>query len=82
MVHEFQLAPGVPDQHIWTPSSSGTYSSKSAYDHCFFIGAVGFEPVGRIWRTWGDAKVLNRCWTVDRLAQRGLEHSDKCPLCN
>jgi hypothetical protein len=26
--------------------------------------------------------IRNRCWTVDRLAKRGLPHPDKCPLCN
>jgi hypothetical protein len=77
-VQEFQLAAGVPDHHMWTPSSSGTYSSKSAYDH-FFIGAVGFELVYRIWRSWAPSRckffhwlaALNRCWTADRLARRG-----------
>jgi hypothetical protein len=24
----------------------------------------------------------NRCWTVDRLARRGLRHPDKCLLCD
>ena len=24
----------------------------------------------------------NRCWTADRLAQRGLPHPDRCPLCD
>jgi hypothetical protein len=23
-----------------------------------------------------------KCWTADRLAQRGLDHSEKCPLCD
>jgi hypothetical protein len=35
-VQEIQLVPGVADHHIWTPSSSGTYSTKSAYER-FFI---------------------------------------------
>jgi hypothetical protein len=76
-VQEFQLAPGVADQHIWTPSPSGSFS-KSAYD-CFFLGAVTFEPADRIWRTWAPPKckfflwlaALNRCWTADRLAAPG-----------
>jgi hypothetical protein len=62
---------------------------KSAYDR-FFIGAVGFEPADRIWNTWAPPKckfflwlaVINRCWTADRLARRGLDHPDKCPLCD
>jgi hypothetical protein len=26
--------------------------------------------------------VLNRCWTTDRLAKRGLDHPEKCSLCD
>jgi hypothetical protein len=25
---------------------------------------------------------LNRCWTTDRLAKRGLKHPERCPLCD
>jgi hypothetical protein len=86
-VQEIQLVPGVVDHHIWTPSSSSTYSSTSAYER-FFIGAVNFEPADRIWKPWAPPKckfflwlaALNRCWTADRLARRGLEHPEKCPL--
>jgi hypothetical protein len=49
LLQEVQLVPGTPDQHRWSPSSSGLYSSKSAYNR-FFVGAVGFEPAGRIWK--------------------------------
>jgi hypothetical protein len=24
----------------------------------------------------------NKCWTVDRLAKRGLQHPESCPLCD
>ena len=24
----------------------------------------------------------NKCWTADRLKKRGLNHPDKCPLCD
>jgi hypothetical protein len=51
LLQEVQLVPGTPDQHCWSPSSSGLYSSKSVYGR-FFIGAVGFEPAGRIWKNW------------------------------
>jgi hypothetical protein len=88
-VQDIQLVPGVVDLHIWTPSSSGTFSSKSAYER-FFVGAVNFEPADRIWKAWAPTKckfflwlaALNRCWTVDRLARRGLEHLERCPLCD
>lgn len=26
--------------------------------------------------------IKNRCWTADRLTKRGLDHPDKCPLCD
>jgi hypothetical protein len=62
LVQQVQLAPGVLDQHIWTPSSSGKYSTKSAYDR-FFTGAVGFEPVDRIWNTWALGVLDQHIWT-------------------
>uniref|UniRef100_A0A0A9G816 Reverse transcriptase zinc-binding domain-containing protein n=1 Tax=Arundo donax TaxID=35708 RepID=A0A0A9G816_ARUDO len=26
--------------------------------------------------------IRNRCWTADRLARRGLDHPERCPLCD
>jgi hypothetical protein len=26
--------------------------------------------------------VLNKCWTADRLEKRGMDHPEKCPLCD
>jgi hypothetical protein len=37
ILQEFHLTPGVADLHRWTPSNSGAYSSKLAYDR-FFLG--------------------------------------------
>uniref|UniRef100_A0A8I7B309 Reverse transcriptase zinc-binding domain-containing protein n=1 Tax=Hordeum vulgare subsp. vulgare TaxID=112509 RepID=A0A8I7B309_HORVV len=42
------------------------------------------------WRDWALPRVLffhwlthlDRCWTVDRLARRGLQHPARCPLCD
>jgi hypothetical protein len=81
------LQPGISDQHRWLPTANGQYSSKSAYDR-YFAGSVYFEPSERIWRTWAPQKCkffiwlasLNKCWTADRLARRGLDHPDKCLL--
>lgn len=75
--------------HLWTPSASRCYSSKSAYER-FFVGSVAFKPAKRVWKTWGPPKCkffiwlasLNRCWTVDWLARRGLEHLELCLLCD
>lgn len=85
----FQLLEGVPDQHRWTPTPSGMFSTRSAY-HRFFTGAITFEPYSRIWKTWAPLRAkffvwlatLNRCWTADRLARRGLHHPPNCPLCD
>jgi hypothetical protein len=89
ILQEVQLNPGVPNHHYWTPSSSRTYSSKSAYDR-FFTGAVQFEPAVRIWKSWALPRCkiflwlafLNRCWTVDRLAHQGLDHTQHCLFCD
>jgi hypothetical protein len=54
------------------------------------MGAVQFEPSGRIWRTQAPPRCkfftwlasLNRCWTADRLARQGLDHPLQCLLCD
>jgi hypothetical protein len=86
-VQEIQLDPVVPDCHRWTPSKSGVYSFKSAYDR-LFLGAIQFEPAKDMGGV-GTSKMqvllmvgpLNRCWTADRLARRGLDHPPRCLLC-
>jgi hypothetical protein len=55
LVREVRLLSDVPDQHIWTLSSSGSYSSKSAYDR-FMMGKVGFAPAELIWRSWAPPR--------------------------
>lgn len=40
---DFELHPGIEDQHIRTPSSTGEFSTQSAYCS-FLVGAVDFEP--------------------------------------
>jgi hypothetical protein len=87
-VQEIQLDPAVLDCHRWTPSNSGVYSSKSAYDR-LFLGAIQFEPAKRIWGMWAPPRCkfflwlasLNRCWTADHLVGRGLDHLPHCLLC-
>jgi hypothetical protein len=87
LIQEVQLQPNVDDQHQWLPSSSGLYSAKSAYK-LFHVGATAFEPTNRIWKTWAPPRCkyfiwlasLNRCWTADRLACRGMDHPERCPL--
>ncbi|GJN20378.1 hypothetical protein PR202_gb07748 [Eleusine coracana subsp. coracana] len=49
-----------------------------------------FEHWRLIWKTWAPNKCKiflwlasrNRCWTADRLQRRGLEHPEKCVLCD
>lgn len=72
-----------------TPARSVTYTSKSAYRR-FFMGSTIFEPHKRLWKTWAPARtkfflwlaIQNRCWTSDRLRRRGLQHPERCPLCD
>ena len=67
----------------------GVYPAKSAYEG-FFQGAILFSPWDRIWRTWAPNKCRffmwlvahNKCWTADRLALQGLQHHQKCLLCD
>lgn len=77
------------DQHTWKFEAAGTFTSRSAY-RAFFNGSTTFEPWRLIWKTWAPGKckiflwlaIRNRCWTADRLQKRGLEHPDKCVLCD
>ncbi|TVU05324.1 hypothetical protein EJB05_48482, partial [Eragrostis curvula] len=77
------------DKHIWTPDPAVGFTTKSAYNR-FFMASVQFEPYRRLWKSWAPLKVkiflwlaiLNRCWTADRLARRGMQHPEHCPLCD
>jgi hypothetical protein len=89
LTQNIQLQPGVPDAFRWLPGASGEYYVKTAYQR-FLAGSVEFEPGERIWKSWAPPKCkffiwlasLNRCWTADRLARRGLDHPGKCVLCD
>ncbi|WVZ91046.1 LOW QUALITY PROTEIN: hypothetical protein U9M48_037269 [Paspalum notatum var. saurae] len=89
LVEAFTLQPTIPDQHIWKLTSSGQYSSKSAYN-AFFLGSVKFAPWKRTWKTWAPRRckifiwlaIKNRVWTADRLLKHGLPHPSVCTLCD
>jgi hypothetical protein len=72
---EVNLAPEIQDVHLWTPSASGCFSSKSAYER-FSIGSVGFELANRVWKSWAPVRckyfiwLASGCLTADRLARR------------
>jgi hypothetical protein len=81
------LQPDIPDGHTWRLSPTGQFSTKLAYV-AMFQGAIPFEPAERVWKTWAPSKCKffiwlvehNRCWTADKLAKRGLDHPEQCPL--
>jgi hypothetical protein len=89
LLSEVTLHSEVEDTHVWQFSTTGQYTTKSAYE-AFFVGATSFGPWERIWKTWAPGKckfflwtaALNRCWTADRLAKKGLPHPAACPLCD
>ena len=89
ILEEMVLIPDRDDIHYWKHTSSGHFSSKSAY-RAFFTGAIAFEPWKRLWRSWAPLRcklflwlaIRNRCWTSDRLARRGLPHLVRCSFCD
>jgi hypothetical protein len=84
-----QLQPDISDNHFWRLAAQGKYSAKAAYEN-FLLGAAGFAPYQKIWKTWAPAKCRfflwlvahKKCWTADRLACHGMDHPDKCPMCD
>ncbi|WVZ84849.1 LOW QUALITY PROTEIN: hypothetical protein U9M48_031834, partial [Paspalum notatum var. saurae] len=89
LLEEVIIQPDTPDNLVWRLSSSGCYSSKSAYE-AMFIGTIKFSPWKRVWKAWAPGKckffmwlaLNNRCWTSGRLAKRGLSHQSACPFCD
>ena len=78
-----------PDRLSWRWSASGVYSAKSAY-LATFNGSMGCGAWKLTWKNWAPPRVrffhwlarLDRCWTADRLARRGLQHPARCLLCD
>jgi hypothetical protein len=83
------LQQGVDATHVWRLSSSGQYTTKSAYE-ALCQGYIRFDPWRRIWKSWapGKCKIFiwlaahDRCWTTDRLARGNLPHPKLCALCD
>jgi hypothetical protein len=88
-LNRVELQFGVPDAHNWRLSTSGQFTTKSAYT-AMFQGAIAFEPAERVWRTWSPSKCRffiwlvehDMYWMADKLARRGLDHLERCPLCD
>lgn len=77
------------DKHVWAWETSGEFTSKSAYK-TFFTGSTKFGQYKCLWRSWAllRAKMFlwmalaDYRWTSDRLAKRGLDHPERCRLCD
>lgn len=89
LISGIELQSEVDDKHIFSIAPNGVYSAKSAYEG-LFLGSVTFGHYKRIWKSWALPKCRfflwlvahKRCWTTDRLAKRGLNHPEKCLLCD
>lgn len=89
LLYDMEIRLEEEDLFVWRFAPNGKYSTKLAYES-FFLGSTEFRPWRRIWKTWSPPKCRfflwlvghDRCWTSDRLARRGLPHSESCPLCD
>ncbi|WVZ54435.1 hypothetical protein U9M48_005227 [Paspalum notatum var. saurae] len=87
-VQNLELQPNNEDAITWKFTSSGEYSSNSAYRAQFF-GSVQTNLKHLIWQTWAPLEckffswlaIQNRIWTSDRLHARGWDNAGQCPLC-
>ena len=80
---------GVQDEFSWSWEDTGKFSVRSAYAANFLAREVA-PAADLIWKSRAPSQckffiwlaLLNRCWTSDRLARRGLPHQDACPFCD
>jgi hypothetical protein len=76
------------DEIVWTRTSGGKYSAKSAYD-MQFEGSIGSSLLTSVWKVWAPSRckfflwlmLQNRIWTADRLLMREWPNQYFCPLC-
>ena len=79
LVEPVQLSPQVADRYIWKWTSSGNYSTSSAY-RAFFCGMTSLIGAMFVWRASMPPKVKfffwlalhGRLWTVERRKHHGL----------
>ncbi|GJN01931.1 hypothetical protein PR202_ga19236 [Eleusine coracana subsp. coracana] len=77
------------DRILWRWTSSGNYSSKSAYN-AYFTGSTRFAGAKLIWKAWAPPKTKlfmylathGRTWTSERRFPHGLQDSATCALCD
>jgi hypothetical protein len=83
-----QLGPGKDNAFCWKWTSSGRFSSKSAY--CtLFHGTVALPGAANVWNLFAPLKfkmhawlaLRRRCWTANRRWRHGLRMHIMCPLC-
>jgi hypothetical protein len=83
-----RLRPGEDDAFRWNWTSSGRFSSKSAY-RTLFHGMVALPGAANVWNSFAPLKFKMhawlalrwRGWTADRIRRRGLRTHILCPLC-
>jgi hypothetical protein len=86
---EHTMLSDEPDKLQWRWTASGNYTAKSCY-LATFHGSTTSRSWKLIWKCWAPPRVklfhwladLDRCWTAERLARRGLPHHAVCPLCD
>ncbi|CAM0949891.1 unnamed protein product [Alopecurus aequalis] len=79
---------GDLDGFVWKWTSSGQFSSRSAY-HAFFAGSTTLPCAPQVWHSFAPLKIRlhawfairDRCWTVDRRLRRGLASHSICLCC-
>ena len=78
----------MPDSISWRSTTSGEYSTSSAYS-LQFAGSTLSSMDSLVWKAWAPPKcnffawliIQNRVWTADRLQRRGWPNCGACPLC-
>jgi hypothetical protein len=88
MVAQVDLCLDKEDTHIFRLAANGKYSAKAAYEVLFLVqwssslmrGFRNFAPPKCRFFLWLVAH--KKCWTTDRLEKRGLDHPERCPLCD
>jgi hypothetical protein len=88
-IQQVHLMPGTPNTIIWRWTSSGAYSSRSAY-RIQFSGSYRAFKGDLIWRTHTKNKCKVFAWvmarekvlTADNLQKKGWLHQEHCILCN
>jgi hypothetical protein len=77
-----------PDAITWRWTTSGVYSTASAY-RCQFVGAVAPFRSAKVWKAHVEQKCKSFAWvvlhgkilTAENLAIRGWPHDPICKLC-